>query len=294
MKKYVVIFYFTFVGIASCARILGIVSMPSYSHQVVFRPLWKELSLRGHQVTVMTTDPMKDPALTNLTEIDWHATYEIFAKHDLVGYLAEYKLQIWKIFDKFNKVAYDLLEYQMNHPEVKKIFEDKDTKFDIVLMEMFSPPHTAFSIRFNCPYIGLTSLDASTYLHDLMGNPIHPSMYTDFMLPFEGKLNFFERLGSFIYQQIFRLIALPLIPHQNILIEKYFGDGMPPIEDLMQNMSLLFINVNPALHGLRPVTPATVVIGGGTHIVAPKPLPKVIITSLLASSVFLRIFLHVN
>ena len=84
------------VKFAYCARILGVVPIPSYSHQIVYRPIWRELSLRGHQVVVMTTDPMKDPALTNLTEIDWHFAYGLYnIKHnftDIIRYVLHLRL----------------------------------------------------------------------------------------------------------------------------------------------------------------------------------------------------------
>jgi hypothetical protein len=42
-----------------CARILGIFPSPSFSHQIVFQTIMKALVARGHQVTVISTDPLK-------------------------------------------------------------------------------------------------------------------------------------------------------------------------------------------------------------------------------------------
>jgi hypothetical protein len=42
-----------------CARILGIFPSPSFSHQIVFQTIMKALAARGHQVTVISTDPLK-------------------------------------------------------------------------------------------------------------------------------------------------------------------------------------------------------------------------------------------
>ncbi|XP_052744252.1 UDP-glucuronosyltransferase 2B15 isoform X2 [Bicyclus anynana] len=67
--------------LTSGARILGVFPTPSISHQVVFRPLVQELVKRGHEVTVITTDPAFKPgqAPTNLTEIDVHdLSYKIW------------------------------------------------------------------------------------------------------------------------------------------------------------------------------------------------------------------------
>ncbi|KAF5275158.1 hypothetical protein FQA39_LY18665 [Lamprigera yunnana] len=70
----------TMVCFGGCANILAIMPTPSYSHQVPFQPIWKELSLRGHQVTTITTDPVKDPSLVNLKEIDLSSAYPIWNK----------------------------------------------------------------------------------------------------------------------------------------------------------------------------------------------------------------------
>lgn len=54
------------------ARILGIIPSPFYSHQIPFRAIWTALSRKGHEVVLVTTDPINNPSLTNLTEITFH------------------------------------------------------------------------------------------------------------------------------------------------------------------------------------------------------------------------------
>ncbi|CAH0578323.1 unnamed protein product [Chrysodeixis includens] len=53
-------------------RILGIFSMPSLSHQVVFRALTFQLAKRGHELVVFTPNPVSpaDGIPNNITEID--------------------------------------------------------------------------------------------------------------------------------------------------------------------------------------------------------------------------------
>ncbi|PSN29408.1 hypothetical protein C0J52_28242 [Blattella germanica] len=41
------------------ARILGIFPTPSSSHQVPFQTIMRALAARGHQVTIITPDPLK-------------------------------------------------------------------------------------------------------------------------------------------------------------------------------------------------------------------------------------------
>lgn len=67
------------------ANILGVVLHTSYSHQIPFRPIWRELAARGHNVTVLTTDPMNEN-LANLREIDLSSAYDAWRSTDIIEY----------------------------------------------------------------------------------------------------------------------------------------------------------------------------------------------------------------
>lgn len=51
------------------ARILVITPTPSYSHNLFFQPIIRELCLRGHHVISISPDTIKQPT-PNLTQID--------------------------------------------------------------------------------------------------------------------------------------------------------------------------------------------------------------------------------
>lgn len=55
-------------NVTQTARILGIFHMPSYSHFVLGETLFKELAKRGHDVTMISSFPQKNP-LENYTDI---------------------------------------------------------------------------------------------------------------------------------------------------------------------------------------------------------------------------------
>lgn len=74
MKR--VLIFCALLSFAQCANILFVTSFPSHSHQVMFQPVWKELSLRGHNVIAITPNPLRDESLTNLTEVDISKLYE--------------------------------------------------------------------------------------------------------------------------------------------------------------------------------------------------------------------------
>lgn len=69
------------ISLISCVRILVVLPTPLYSHNLVYRTIYKELSLRGHEIVAFTPDPIKDPKLTNIKEIDMSFLY----KHPELG-----------------------------------------------------------------------------------------------------------------------------------------------------------------------------------------------------------------
>lgn len=119
-------------GAVAPANILGFFGMPSISHQQVFQVIWKELSLRGHNVTVVTPNPLNDPSLTNLTEIDVSSSYQ-FVKD--MEHILSRPTTHWDFLDIMRRMSESVNKIQFDHPKVKKLLEDKDTNFDVVLVE---------------------------------------------------------------------------------------------------------------------------------------------------------------
>lgn len=256
------------------ANILGVFIMPSISHQVVFQPIWKELSLRGHKVTVISPNPLKDPRLTNLTEIDVGFTYDIIRKGKLQDSMRKDRPMSF-ILDSIYQVIDNIVQAELKHPPVQELISDKSKNFDVMLVEFFHPTMYALSARFNCPMIGITSLGVFLQGHDAVGNPTHPVLTPDILLPFMGNLDFFERLYSSYFSLYFRYYYhYKVMPVQDKIARKYISEDIPYLGDIERNVSLLFLNVNPIIHPVRPNVPAVIELGK-MHIVHKKPLPKV-------------------
>lgn len=258
------------------ARILGIVPTPSYSHQVVFQPIWRELALRGHDLTVLTTDTINDPALTNLKEIDLSFSYELWnVKHNFTHMIKTAPESLLKYIDRYVEMVDDIVDNQLGHPEVKQIIQNETEHFDLLMLEYPFPSLTAFSERFKCPFIGMTSLDAHSSIYDAVGNPSHPVLNPDFSLKFGGTLSFEQRVLSVLFQTYIRVYTqVYSIPKLDLQVKKHFGDGYPSLRDIAYKVSLLFVNVDPIFHNIRPIVPAVIQIGGGTHLKPPQALPQ--------------------
>lgn len=253
------------------ANILGVILHTSYSHQLPFRPLWKELAARGHNVTVLTTDPM-NANLTNLQEIDLSPAYEAWRSTDIIEYSE--KESLTKVISKLKEVGQMVVEVEMEIAEVQDLIKNEANKFDLVIAEFYYPISMAFSGRFNCPLILAQSADLTSVLHELVGNPNHILQYPTYMLRYDHPLKFSERLSSLIGYFVQRRVFGSYLEHYDQLAKKYFGDDFPPLGDIMARTSLVISNANPVFSNVRPQVPGSVVMGGGIHMEEPKPLPE--------------------
>lgn len=75
---------------------------------------------------------------------------------------------------------------------------------------------------------------------------------------------------------IFPWKSLITEPATDALIRRRFGQGLPPINEIVKNTSLMLINQYYALTGPRPYAPNVVEVGG-LQVGPEKALPKVII-----------------
>lgn len=60
----------------------------------------------------------------------------------------------------------------------------------------------------------------------------------------------------------------------NRLLKEKFGDGIPDVQDLAKNITLLLINQHFSMSGSRPLSPQVLEIGG-IHIKPEKQIPSV-------------------
>ncbi|CAH1989793.1 unnamed protein product [Acanthoscelides obtectus] len=263
--------FLSLLALTSGARILGLVPTPSYSHQTALWPIWKKLASRGHKVTLITANPINDPKLSNLTEINIRETYKIWtpmyknmkALHDP-----------FKINDVILPTLLAVSEYIFDNEEVKALTRN-DTTFDIVIVETMFPEMLIFGEIFKCPTVCLSSMGGAIRVHESIGNSVHPVVYPELMLPYYKDLTFKERITSVLYYLAYKFRFEPQsLNVKNNALKKYFGENAPSITQLLDKVSMTFLDVHPALDGARPIGPNTVNFGGMVHIRDPQPLPK--------------------
>ncbi|RZC42789.1 UDP-glucuronosyltransferase 2B9, partial [Asbolus verrucosus] len=267
------LFFLIFDSYVYSANILGVFMFPSLSHQIVYQPIWRELSLRGHQVTVVTPDPLNDPTLVNLTEISVRYTYDFLKTNKIEEIMSKDK----NVFQSINNIFrfMDLIaESELNSTQIQDLIADQSKKFDLILVECFHPVVYAFAGRFKAPIIGVSSLGVPSSIHDVVGNPAHPLLYPDFSFGTNiGQLKMWQKIISVLIYIWCRVHHHNfLVPRSDKMARKYFGNDIPYVGDLEQNMSMLFLNVNPLMYPPRPNVPMIVEMGL-MHINPVKPLP---------------------
>lgn len=256
-----------FLLLVDSANILGVFASSSYSHQTVFQAIWKELSLRGHRVTVYTPRPLKDPTLTNLTEFDIGGFNR--SKSDLrqimktrVNYIEEYER---------NTLA------QLNHPNIKDLIENTENRsYDVLLVEYLGPLFFAFKEVYKVPMVGILSMSPPIKLSDLLGMVKHPVVEPSTAVQSSQAYTFRQRLQSWFYSWMERIAfdayIFPLVDRQ---LQKYFGNKVnKSAHQLCQEVELVLGNYNAAIEPAKPMPPNFIPISG-IHIHKPTSLPEV-------------------
>ncbi|KAJ0171002.1 hypothetical protein K1T71_013201 [Dendrolimus kikuchii] len=261
------------VSYTESAKILAVYPVPSISHQSAFRPLTLELIRRGHEVMVVTTDPIYPEGKTpeNLTEIGVHdISYKIW--RDIVkkstGNKNDMAAQVAGIFELVNKVC----DAQFETEEIKDIIRNKRNYFDILLIESCVRPPLAFTHIMKVPVIQVSSFGNWIWNYEIAGAPTHPILYPTMTNQRSYNLSLWEKI-----LEVFNIILIKCITYITEetdleMMRKHFGDDLPNIKELMDNVDMLFLNVHPIWENNRPV-PANVVYMGGIHLKPPKELP---------------------
>ncbi|XP_046972581.1 UDP-glycosyltransferase UGT5-like [Vanessa cardui] len=262
---------FMCVGVEN-AKILGVFPFPSISHQVVFRPLMLELAKRGHEVTVITTDPAypKHQAPQNLTEIDVHDMSYVCIR-DFISKHGKEKDPL-KFSYLVNNFILDMFVKQLKSDEIQNLLRS-NSQFDLVFTESFIRPTLIYSHIFNAPVIEFSSLSAINSAFEMIGAATHPLIYPNPMHRRIHNLTIWEKIAELYYHYGMELIFKYHLQTENDHLKSILGPTIPDLDDLRQNVRMLFLNVHPVWDFNRPVPPNVLYLGG-LHQKPPRDLPQ--------------------
>lgn len=142
-----------------CYRILAVVATPSYSHQIPYWSLWLELHERGHQVVLVTPNPIPGIESPNFTQIDISQGYGVMKDINFVQLRLEGKTWHEFALGQLRDINEDTVRRVFEAPQMKKLYApDSGEKFDVFLTEfLYMPCLYAFAHRFNVPIIGIVA-----------------------------------------------------------------------------------------------------------------------------------------
>ncbi|XP_049780160.1 UDP-glucosyltransferase 2-like [Schistocerca cancellata] len=261
------------VQVCSCARILGINPTPSISHQLPFLIIMRALAEKGHQVTIITTNPMKDPP-PNVTQIDMSYMYDKWKKD--VNFYQMSQLSRLEMMEMMIKLGKTDCDSQLKTPSIKELQFQRE--FDLVIMEMF-----LYMCYFGLvhklghpPVVGFWSAELFPQLHRMMGNPINPAYFPDIGDSYTDHMTFWERVVNayHVLDIDIRITSVSLVAPQDEVMRAHFGNDCPSTGIMQYNLSLLLANSHFCSGYPLPMQP-NVIQMTGLHIKgAQNPLPK--------------------
>ncbi|XP_071454655.1 UDP-glycosyltransferase UGT5-like [Hetaerina americana] len=261
------------------ARILGLFAMPAPSHLMVFEALMRNLAERGHTVEVASPVQLSKAKTPNFKNVV--IPVPVVDKNSFLKFLVSPEntplhehMALWGF-------ANNVCETQLSSPELRKYLsynssDPTSEKFDLVIVEMFFVDCLlGFAHHFDAPLIMMVSQYNMAWANDAVGNPKMMAHVPNWFLPFGRKMNFWERLQNAVFTigvSLYRRYVV--LPEQNDIAKKFFGEEFPPLWELEKNTSLVLLNGHPILSPIHPSVPNMVDVGG-MHVMAnPPPLPK--------------------
>lgn len=259
----------------ACAKILCVFPAPFASHQSVYQPIWKELLSRGHEVTVISPNPIRDLHHENLTQVDISFTYELTFETLRLGEVMTTEKNPFELIRFMCRAIAVVTEAHLTFPAVREAI-GKNKDYDLVLVESAEPVWCALSAKFNCPLVGISSLEPAPMIHENIGNPQNVRLYPEVNLGFAAELSFFQTLLSFLLAGFVKVINwYYVLPLQQELAVKYIDKNTPDLLGIRRNISVYFVNVIPGFQKVRPNVPALIEVSG-LHLKPKQELPEVL------------------
>jgi glucuronosyltransferase len=259
------------IGNASALNILGIFPYQGNSHFIVFKVLLKELARRGHNVTVISHFPEKEPP-ANYHDISLAGSTPIVG--DVVPLHNRNILTHLAVGYFVTTSGRDICDILLANEQVINLVKEK-RKFDVALVELFnSDCGLGIAYKLDTPVVSVTSHIMVPWNHDKFGLPSNPS-HVPFHFSDGGSrptlLQKVERVLLGIYYKF--MYSFVSQRNNQASLEKRFG-SMPSLEDLGREIKFVLLYQHYTLTG-RTLMPSNLIEVGGYHIPKAKALTDV-------------------
>lgn len=264
--------------IVDSSNILSIFPAPSVSHQYVYRQLMLQLQKRGHNLTIVTPNPIGEHGLQNYREIDVGHVYNYWNEH--FDFAADKNKLLRWIPELFMIVMVgamnDVCNIYLSDPKVAAL---QNETFDLLIVEWgMAPCVYPFYLRTNKSMMGILSLTMGSQSHQAIGSTSNFAYIPELFFPYTDHMTLPQRLRNGVFHFLVYLYTRVVFWDQTKVVRKYFGDDTPSLFDVERDVSLVLTNTHPAVFYPRPMAQNVIPIGGPPfHLEGrtPQKLPKV-------------------
>jgi glucuronosyltransferase len=195
-------------GSAHAGKILLYSPFMSKSMKITMTPLAEELAKRGHDVTLVVASGEKGDKKFK----------EIVVKSDFDKMSSE--LSSVALGDKGGlaippvgamiDASIGANDNALSHPDLKKLLDDRKTKFDVVITSNFVANEAGYYLahRFNASLAHyFTAQTALSWVDSAMGQPNNPAYMPMFLLPFTAPMTFLQRVINTVAVNALRYVG---------------------------------------------------------------------------------------
>ncbi len=257
------------------AEIFAFFPLASNSHYNIPEALLKALAARGHRVTVVTSLPQK-VTVPNLLEKDVSSVTRNVASKIPFEMVRTSLQSTAGNFNYLPLLSRGNCDAVLSHPAVQEVL-NVDRKFDLVMTEVFGADcGVGFAWKFQAPLVSVLVSRRAPWAFHRVGNPNNPSYMHVPQSAYPLMMSFTERLVNTYWYLYYTL----LYPYSNNgkatdrLSKKYFGEGVPPVNDIVADTALVLANNHFSIDQSYPMVPNYIEVAG-IHVKKPKPLPEV-------------------
>lgn len=194
--------------VSHSARILGLFPTPAKSHLIVHMSMVRPMIERGHDVTIVTTIPLKEPNLKFRHIKVEQPSLDL----SVLGEDAKGIVKAMKLMAKMSSNLMSLTNLTLNSPEMQKLMREES--FDLVILGNFLNDFLiGVAGHFKCPIIINFSASPTQHMAKLMGNPLELSYVPDLLTGLQQPMGFFERVVNYVFSGV-QFLLFQILNHQ--------------------------------------------------------------------------------
>ncbi|XP_058457594.1 UDP-glycosyltransferase UGT5-like [Malaya genurostris] len=246
------------------SSILAVFPSTSKTNYLFGQVLFEALASRGHRVTVVSPFEVHYDS-ENIKQIKLNGMF---------AHLEDYGMNT-NIFTKWDKSSFygnnnmvygtaAMADYTLGHEKVRDLLESNETFDLLILDQVLTDSLLGLALHYQIPAIVYSSTAANKFINEMVANPHNPAYNPIADLGYSDEMSFVQRLWNtlvsvseqFNYKYLY-------LPAQEAVYQRHFArKNLPPLLDLIHNVSLVLVNSHPVINYPRPMVPSMIEIGG--------------------------------